>query len=351
MSMSSPPSSRQADARVSKVMHGTECRSRNGQPENPETRPLRGGYKSRLDGIGCPAAGGTSLASPWPPFYLFVSTRGEPNTKTKFVGSLRPALRPGSRKLRHGPSHAAARRRGTPVAAAAARVATGCSPCDDAAIRAAARAGLAAHDARRRRGAGAGAGRRPRAGAGAVGAAAAARAAAAPVSFMVGAAPCAARRRPRQRPPAGCRCRRRPRLRRAALRAVAGRAARCQRFRAAAAGGAARRDAARDAAARAATARDPLRGPAQAHDRGAARDHPLAPGDIVIPDPAALERNLSKYYKHSKYASFQRQLNNFGYRRQFVGQQTPAAETVYERQGASENLDDLLALRPVRPAP
>ena len=72
-------------------------------------------------------------------------------------------------------------------------------------------------------------------------------------------------------------------------------------------------------------------------------------GDIVIPDPAALERNLSKYYKHSKYASFQRQLNNFGYRRKFTDQQ--AAETVYERQGASENLDDLLALRPVRPAP
>jgi len=75
-------------------------------------------------------------------------------------------------------------------------------------------------------------------------------------------------------------------------------------------------------------------------------------GDIVIPDPAALERNLSKYYKHSKYASFQRQLNNFGYRRQFaLGGGDAAAETVYERQGASENLDDLLALRPVRPAP
>ena len=72
-------------------------------------------------------------------------------------------------------------------------------------------------------------------------------------------------------------------------------------------------------------------------------------GDIVIPDPAALERNLSKYYKHSKYASFQRQLNNFGYRRRFaLGE---ATETVYERAGASENLDDLLALRPVRPAP
>ena len=71
-------------------------------------------------------------------------------------------------------------------------------------------------------------------------------------------------------------------------------------------------------------------------------------GDIMIPDPAALERNLLKYYKHSKYASFQRQLNNFGYRRQFALGGGDAAETVYERQGASENLDDLLSLRPVK---
>ena len=74
-------------------------------------------------------------------------------------------------------------------------------------------------------------------------------------------------------------------------------------------------------------------------------------GDIMIPDPAALERNLLKYYKHSKYASFQRQLNNFGYRRKWLGRGSMMKDTVYERQGASENLDDLLALRPVRPAP
>ena len=71
-------------------------------------------------------------------------------------------------------------------------------------------------------------------------------------------------------------------------------------------------------------------------------------GDIMIPDPAALERNLLKYYKHSKYASFQRQLNNFGYRRKWLGRGSMMKDTVYERQGASENLDDLLSLRPVK---
>ena len=43
----------------------------------------RGGYNkepAHVDGIGCPATGGTSLASPWPPLYLFVSLGGgEPN--------------------------------------------------------------------------------------------------------------------------------------------------------------------------------------------------------------------------------------------------------------------------------
>ena len=37
----------------------------------------RGGYNkapAHVDGIGCPATGGTSLGSPWPPFYLFVSS-------------------------------------------------------------------------------------------------------------------------------------------------------------------------------------------------------------------------------------------------------------------------------------
>ena len=38
---------------------------------------------AHLDGIGCPATGGTSLASPWPPFYLFVSTRRRAEHKDK----------------------------------------------------------------------------------------------------------------------------------------------------------------------------------------------------------------------------------------------------------------------------
>ena len=57
-----------------------------GQPaREPSQRShnARGGYNKapvHLAGIGCPATGGTSLASPWPPFYLFISLGGgEPN--------------------------------------------------------------------------------------------------------------------------------------------------------------------------------------------------------------------------------------------------------------------------------
>lgn len=55
-------------------------------------------------------------------------------------------------------------------------------------------------------------------------------------------------------------------------------------------------------------------------------------GSIVIPDPKALEKTLVEYFRHGRYASFQRQLNNFGYRR--VG--SPGQATVYRRWAASD---------------
>ena len=239
------------------------------------------------------------------------------------------------------------------MAAAAARVATRCGPCDDAAIRPA-RAGLAAHDARRRRGAGAGAGvvpgpaparwvplPRPRAAAAPVPAGwvplPAPRGAAAPAPAGWLPLPLPA---PRGFPPGR------------ALPFVRPPGRALPRF-------------VRPPPVTAPPVVTPPVTPPHEQQRRAIpfvaqlkrmiEERPeiirWRRGDIVIPDPAALERNLSKYYKHSKYASFQRQLNNFGYRRRFALVSGDAAETVYERAGASENLDDLLALRPVRPAP
>ena len=51
-------------------------------------------------------------------------------------------------------------------------------------------------------------------------------------------------------------------------------------------------------------------------------------GSLIIPDPKKLEKTLLDYFRHGRYASFQRQLNNFGYRR--VGSPGPA--TVYRRE-------------------
>ena len=53
-------------------------------------------------------------------------------------------------------------------------------------------------------------------------------------------------------------------------------------------------------------------------------------GSLIIPDPKKLEKTLLDYFRHGRYASFQRQLNNFGYRR--VGSPGPA--TVYRREVA-----------------
>ncbi|KAH8059392.1 hypothetical protein JL722_5418 [Aureococcus anophagefferens] len=68
-------------------------------------------------------------------------------------------------------------------------------------------------------------------------------------------------------------------------------------------------------------------------------------GDIIIPSTAALEERLGDYYKSAKYQSFQRQLNNFGYKQDLLSggvryRKVTGGETV-------TTVEDLLSLRPL----
>ena len=72
-------------------------------------------------------------------------------------------------------------------------------------------------------------------------------------------------------------------------------------------------------------------------------------GYIVIPDPAKLESKLPSYFRHQHYSSFQRQLNNFGFNKQWKS--ASPMNSVYVRvKGeplAGVDVSELVRLRPV----
>ncbi|KAJ8600533.1 hypothetical protein CTAYLR_010426 [Chrysophaeum taylorii] len=73
-------------------------------------------------------------------------------------------------------------------------------------------------------------------------------------------------------------------------------------------------------------------------------------GTIVIRDPSRLEKVLPQYYRTSKFSSFQRQLNNFGYHRahdSFGGEVSGVRYHKVVGSPASSDVRDLLSLRPL----
>jgi len=67
-------------------------------------------------------------------------------------------------------------------------------------------------------------------------------------------------------------------------------------------------------------------------------------GRILVHDPVRLESEvLGKYYRHSKYSSFQRQLNYFGFKK--ISGKRKMSPCSYTNDNVTESLDSLFRLR------
>lgn len=75
-------------------------------------------------------------------------------------------------------------------------------------------------------------------------------------------------------------------------------------------------------------------------------------GKIVVLDPESLQDHvLGNYYRHSKYASFQRQLNYFGFKKRLHnGKKGKLSTCSYIHEGLSPDVESLLGLKRRPPA-
>mmetsp|Transcript_12481 Transcript_12481/g.18727 ORF Transcript_12481/g.18727 Transcript_12481/m.18727 type:complete len:300 (+) Transcript_12481:151-1050(+) len=73
-------------------------------------------------------------------------------------------------------------------------------------------------------------------------------------------------------------------------------------------------------------------------------------GKIYINDPLALEKKMSEYFRHSNFSSFQRQLNNFGFRK-VEGKGRFAACMYMHEELQDQALESILGVRRKVPVP